>query len=151
MGDMMTTDNQKKMIELIKAISGQANVLTIPRLYINLVKSHRAALFLSQCVYWSGRGHSQDGWFYKSFREWKSELGLNQHAAETCVRTLKAHGLLETELKDGEGGTTWYKVNIEKLSEALAETAIAETAKGPYKKTIRPTYTKITSKTSVET
>lgn len=136
----MSKDNQQKIIGIIKSISGQANVLTIPRLYINILKSHRAALFLSQCVYWSTRG-GEDGWFYKSFREWQEELGLNQHAVETCVKLLKENKLLETELRKAgrPESVTFYRANIENLVSVLSETAIAETAKTSKRKTIRPT------------
>lgn len=133
---------EQKILSIIKSISGQANVLTIPRLYINLLKSHRAALFLSQSVYWSDKGASGDGWFYKSFREWEDELGLNQHAVETCVRVLRAAGLIETKLEKELNGfrvVTWYRVCMEKLADTLAETTLAEAANVPKRKTITST------------
>lgn len=138
--------NQDDMIRLIKSISGQANVLTIPRVYIAFTKSHRAALFLSQCVYWSDRSREPGGWFYKSFRDWREELGLNQHAVETCVSTLTKGLWLETKVeKLTVRLTTFYRPNLEKISEsiqatlaesAIVETAIVETAKVHQRKTL---------------
>lgn len=134
--------NNNEIIKLIKAISGQANVLTIPRVYIQFTKSHRAALMLSQCVYWSDRTRDHEEWFYKSYHEWHDELGLNQHAIETCVKTLTDGGWLETKLdKVGIRSTRFYRPNLEKIAEAiqstLADSAIVETAKVPKRKTLR--------------
>ena len=56
-------NNQQAMIELIKATSGQANILTIPRPYIEFMGSLDGGLFLSQLIYWSDRGGQDDGWF----------------------------------------------------------------------------------------
>lgn len=135
-------NSQKQIIALIKSISGQANVLTIPRVYINILKSHRAALFLSQAVYWTGKGASDDGWFYKSFAEWNRELGLNQHAVETCVKLLRSYNLIETKLDKEFSGirvVTWYRVCMEKLADTIAESTLAETANVHKRKTIMST------------
>jgi hypothetical protein len=136
--------NQDDLTNLIKAISGQANILTIPRVYVAFTKSHRSALFLSQCVYWSDRTSNSEGWFYKSFRQWKDELGLNQHAVVTCVKTLTQGGWLETKLdKVGIRDTTFYRPIFNKISESiqstLAETSNVETAKVRKRKTITST------------
>lgn len=78
--------SQKSIVAMIRAISGQANVLTIPRIYIDLTKSHRAALFLSQCVYWSDKTKDSDGWFYKTDAEWREELGLPRGGLDTALK-----------------------------------------------------------------
>lgn len=137
----------KQVVSLIRAISGQANVLTIPRMYVDLTKSHRAALLLSQCVYWSTRGHRGDGWFYKSFREWRDELGLPRHATETAVRTLKKLGYLETEIgtASGPSPTTWYRVNIDKLAADLTNSNWAETDQLIRRKTTISSYSSETT------
>jgi len=142
--------NQDDITKLIKSISGQANILTIPRIYIRLTKSHRSALFLSQSVYWSDKSNHGDGWFYKSYREWRDELGLNQHAVETCVKTLEEGGWLETKVdRVGIRETRFYRPILGKIAESikstlaesakvtLAESAIEETSKVPKRKTIR--------------
>ena len=134
--------NQDEIISLIKAISGQANVLTVPRIYIAMTKgNHRAALFLSQCVYWSDRTKNGEGWFYKSYREWRDELGLNQHAVETCVKVLCFNGWIEIKLdKVGIRETRFYRAIMEKIAEsvraALAESTLAAAANVPKRKTI---------------
>lgn len=111
--------NQKQVISLIRAISGQANILTIPRVYIALTKSHRAALLLSQCVYWSDKTTDNDGWFYKSAKEWRSELGMPKGAVDTALKVLP---WIETRIKKANGAPTrWYRVRLEALADAVSD------------------------------
>lgn len=128
--------NQKNVIALIKSISGQANILTIPRVYVSLLKSHRAALLLSQCVYWSDKTHDPDGWFHKSFSEWHEETGLNQHAIETARKTLEDCEVLQSSLRRvGPTNKNHWRVDLEMLAELItdhlavsAKSDLAETA-----------------------
>ena len=113
--------NQSDIKNLIKAVSGQANILTIPRLYLALVKSHRAALLLSQCVYWSDRTKDPEGWFYKTYTEWKKELFLNQHAIETALKNLP---WIETKVdRVNRTNKVHYRVRMEELTQALIDLA----------------------------
>ncbi len=141
--------NRDSIYSLIRSMSGQANILTIPRIFVSITKSHRAALLLSQSIYWSDRATAQGGWFYKSYREWLEEIGLNQHAVETGVKLLRELDLIETKVqKVGTRLTRWYRPNMERLAElievTLAETAnvkpgftLEETDKVPQRKPIR--------------
>src|SRR3990172_12308713 len=107
--------NQQNIVKLIKAISGQANVLTIPRIYLDLLNNkHRAALLLSQCVYWSDRTKDPEGWFYKTYAEWKKELALNQHAVETALKVLP---WIETKIdRVNRTNKMHYRVRMEELT-----------------------------------
>lgn len=131
--------SNRQLIALLRQMSGQENVLTIPRVYIRLLKSHRAALFLSQCVFWSDKGHRGDGWFYKSFREWREETNLHQHAIERIVVQLKKHGYLDTEIgrADGPSPITFYRPNLEKIAADIAGMDIAIPAKSTKPEVIR--------------
>lgn len=107
----------KEMIALIKEISGQARILTIPRVFVDLTKSHRAALVLSQCVYWTGKSHLEGGWFYKSYREWREELGIPQRGMMTAVNILTKNGFLEIRVAKVNGSPTChYRVNMDELA-----------------------------------
>jgi len=113
-----TMRNQNKVTELIKSVSGQANILTIPRIYIDLTGDHISALFLSQCVYWSDRG--RDGWFYKSASEWEDELGLSSYQVRRCIKSLAAY--IQTDVRKANGApTTHYKVDFEELRKSIVE------------------------------
>lgn len=145
-------NSQKQVISLIKSMSGQANVLTVPRVYVDILKSHRAALLLSQCVYWSDKTEDPDGWFYKTFSEWRDELGMNQHAVETARKSLEEHGFIHTKISmAGKTHKNHWRVNFERLTECLtnhlAETAmqdLAETANHSLAENAMPSISKIT-------
>lgn len=120
-------NSQKQILELIRSISGQANVLTIPRMYVEKLKSHRAALFLSQCVYWSNKTSDPDGWFYKTYAEWLDELGLPQHAVETCRRLLVSKNIIEFEIRRKSGTNVGYwRVKFDSLVELLIGTPLED-------------------------
>lgn len=111
---------QQKLYAAIKAMSGQARILTIPRLFVTLTKSHRAALVLSQCIYWSDKSRIGGGWFYKSFAEWHEELGIPKQGMMTAVRALTNGGWLEVQVKKAGGApTTHYRVVMSKLADDL--------------------------------
>jgi hypothetical protein len=132
--------NQNSIVKLIKSISGQANILTIPRIYIDICDgSHRAALFLSQSVYWSDRGDYPDGWFYKSYSEWKKEIGLGQHAVETAYDKCRELGLMDSKIEvlRGNPNTKWYRANVGMLA-ALIESRLADSAIPPLAETAIP-------------
>jgi len=113
-------DNQKTIFEFIKAISGQANVFTIPRLYIKLTGSMESALFLSQCVYWSDKGKRPDGSFYKSYAEWSDELGLSRRQIDAARYALR--GIVSTELHRANGSPTLHwRVDMMALAEAITQ------------------------------
>lgn len=113
--------NQQVISELISSISGQANILTIPKVYIDLLDGDiNSALLLSQCVYWSDRTTSKDGWFYKSYREWGEEIRLSQYAVNRSASKLKKLGFIETKLKKANGApTVHYRVKINSLTNSI--------------------------------
>ena len=110
--------NQKAINSLIKNLSGQANILTIPRIYIDLVGDIKSALFLSQCVYWSDRSNNVDGWFYKSASEWFDEIHLTYK--EIMRITLTLNNYLDTKVsRVNSAPTTHYRVKIDELTNAI--------------------------------
>jgi hypothetical protein len=66
------------------------------RCFVKLTGSVRAALMLSQALYWLNperqgqkRG-KDDGWFWKTREEWEAELGLSRWEQETARRQLRS-------------------------------------------------------------
>lgn len=109
----------KDAIALIKALTGQANVLTIPRVFVDYTGSLDCALFLSQVIYWSDKGDSE-GWFYKSYGEWEQELCLTEYQVRKAAKHLAAMGILETKLKKANGSPTLhYRLDFERFSESI--------------------------------
>ena len=139
--------NQKQITALIKSISGQANVLIVPRIFIDLIGDHLAAMFLSQCVYWSDKGSG--GWFYKSEKDWEEELGLSRYQVGRIRGQLKKTGYIETELRRANGAPTMhYKVNIGLLTNSIIKKLdYRETLQSDCKETLQ-SLTEITQKTT---
>lgn len=113
-------NNQQALFALIRQAAGQANVLTIPRVFITLSGSIPSALFLSQVIYWSDRSGRADGWFYKTTRDWQEEIALSRREVEAARAALK--GIIETKVMKANGvPTLHYRVNIPALTASLLE------------------------------
>jgi len=114
------------VIQLLKSLSGRANVIPIPRLYITICKgNYRAAAVLNECVFWSGKYADEDGWFYKSYPQWHRELGIPQHGIEAAVQAL---GSLVERKVVSEGRPVFYRANFPAVYEAVKQTTLAENA-----------------------
>lgn len=77
-----------------------------------------ASIFLSQCWYWSKRHKQDDGWFYKSQKEWEEETGLTRSEQETARKHCKKTGVIDEKLK-GVPATLHYRVNKPRIYELL--------------------------------
>ncbi|WJV37340.1 hypothetical protein QVN03_18265 [Raoultella terrigena] len=58
-----------QVFEIVQAMSGQGNCITIPGPYLDFFagdrQQHLLAAILNQLVFWSGKSSLEDGWFYK--------------------------------------------------------------------------------------
>ena len=118
---------QQEVFQLISSFTGHNANYVIPKEFMRLIKDSNAVLILSQLVYWTGRQADQDGWIYKSYKEWDEEIFLSQKVIMTAVKRLKKFDLVETEvrkvrLSNGMLGDTCvhYRVNQEKLAELIS-------------------------------
>ncbi len=112
---------QKEIFALIKALTGQANILTIPRVFITMTGETDAALLLAQILYWSDRTTDPEGWFYKSAKEWDEELGLSTYKVNRAIKLLAPWGV-QTQLKKANGApTTHYRLDSEQFCEAISK------------------------------
>jgi hypothetical protein len=68
-----------------------------------------AGIFLSQAWYWSKRHKEDDGWFYKTGKEWEEETGLTRSEQETARKHCLRVGVMEEKLK-GIPATMYYRV-----------------------------------------
>jgi len=108
------------MVNFIKETSGQTNILTIPRIYITLTGDIKSALFLSQCVYWSDKSNSGDGYFYKTHKEWQEELCLTRRDVDAARKKLTR--VLTTKSKMARGQRTLhFMIDFEELSKWIIE------------------------------
>jgi hypothetical protein len=99
--------DQKTVYALIARVAGQANVLTIPRLFIDWTGDHISALLLSQIIYWSSRTTDAEGWFYKSAKEWEEELGISDYQLTRATKKLGEAGVA-TKLRKVRGAPTLH-------------------------------------------
>jgi hypothetical protein len=113
--------NQQHLINLIKSLSGQANILAIPRVYISLCDGDlAAALLLSQIVYWSDKSSRKDGGFWKTFDEWEKEIGLSRYQIKRASAVLTRMGFLETKVKRANSAPTMhYFFNVETFTSSI--------------------------------
>ncbi len=115
--------NYDELKELVARISGQASVVTILRVYLDIFDDLELAAVISQCVFWSDKGRTGDGWFYKSQREWQAEIGIKRSALQTAIKKLSDVGIVETRLDGGRHNspTTYYRVNMDNLTHVITE------------------------------
>lgn len=146
------TDNKKQLVQLIKSISGQSNLITVPRIFIDIAGDLNTAVLLSQIVYWSDKSKREDGWFYKSYPEWEDEIGLTQFQVKRSSDKLGKMGLLEVRLKRAnKAPTLHYKLDFLLLTNLIIKKLNnQESEVSDYKETQQSDY-KETSQTLTET
>jgi hypothetical protein len=116
LGVIMQVSDKKAIYEVIKSISGQNNILTIPRIYIDLCGNVKSALFLSQCVYWADKMGRR---FYKTYADWQEEIGLTERELDAARKDCSAW--VKTEVHRANGfPTLHYYVNMDTLIDALS-------------------------------
>lgn len=96
---MSETYTHKELIALIKKISGQANFIGTPRVYVDIFDGDlAAAVWLNQVVYWDGKNKEPIG-FYKTYKEWKKELGLTEAQVRRVAKLAEKLGLVNITFK----------------------------------------------------
>ena len=130
----------KDYIALIKRLSGQANLISVPRVYIDLCGDIETAAVLSQSVYWSDKTDDPEGWFYKSGADWQAEIGIKRHSLESAQSKLTGMGVLQTKLaRAGKSNapTTHHKIDDAVLADRLIDLlgGFAENSKSDLQKT----------------
>jgi DNA-binding GntR family transcriptional regulator len=67
-----------QVFEIVQAMSGQGNCITIPGPYLDFFagdrQQHLLAAILNQLVFWSGKSSLDDGWFYKEHAALAKEI-----------------------------------------------------------------------------
>lgn len=102
-----------RTFDIVQSMSGQKNVIVLPRPYLQFFKedqqAHALAAVLNNLVFWSAFG-SEDGWFYKTHRELGFEAGeLTEDQTERLVKKLITKylpGVFETCSKKINGTPT---------------------------------------------
>ena len=142
---------QQKVFDIIQSVTGEKNVLAVPREFIKLTGDLPSGVFLAQLVYWSDRGSRKDGFIYKTSKEWQEEIFLSDYSLRKARKILESLGLLETKTKKANGNpTVHYKLNREAFINRLFEIQQKEsenTTKG--KLNINESLTETTPQTTI--
>ena len=92
----------------------------------HIVGSVKAAILLSQMIYWTKKGVSvkaNDGWFHKQAEHWTMETGLTRHEQDTSRKLLVQLEFLEVKHKTSDGkkahGMVSYRINLDRIGQAL--------------------------------
>ena len=101
---MPAPNHQQEVFALIKAMAGQANIVAVPRLFIEYCgQRHDWAAMLSQLLYWSDRASDSEGWFCKTDGELETEIGISRYNASACRAVLKERGFITTKIAKVSG------------------------------------------------
>ena len=75
-------------------------------------------VFLAQVLYWGDKGTDEDGWFWKTHRQWQVETGLSRDQQVSARAKLVSIGILEEKIC-GVPAKLYFKVSYAKFAEAL--------------------------------
>lgn len=112
-----------RTFDIIQSMSGQKNVIVIPRPYLNFFRgeqqAHALAAVLNNLVFWSAFG-DEKGWFYKTYEELGEDAGgLSKDQTERLVKKLVKNHLsdaIHTCVRKVNGTPTMhYKVDGDSL------------------------------------
>jgi hypothetical protein len=93
------------------------------RRLVDLTASVKAALLLSQAIYWTRHGRDladRGGWFFKTAEQWSWETGLSAKEQATARDILRELAILH-EQRIGIPAKLHFRVGIEQLGALLAE------------------------------
>lgn len=85
-----------------------------------IVGSVKAAIFLSQLLYWTGKEKRSDGFIWKTRAEMEEETALSRGEQEGARKKLKALGVLE-EKRAGIPAKLHYRINVARLTQLIDE------------------------------
>jgi len=82
---MSATHFRQQALDLIADATQRKRLIVYPTFLVELLHDHHAAALIMQMLYWGDRTSDPDGWFYKSYAEWRDELGLSEYQVRRCL------------------------------------------------------------------
>ena len=116
-----TAQAQAEFAAISAALSGERPIAYSVNL-ARLTGDVKAALFLSQLIYWTRVGvdvEQHGGWIYKTREQWSAETGLSRYEQESVRAKLMAQGLIQ-EARVGTPARNCYRVVPQVISTSLA-------------------------------
>ncbi|MGD2278292.1 conserved phage C-terminal domain-containing protein [Bacillus wiedmannii] len=112
--------NYNTIRTIISQMSGQENIVVVPKLFVKLTGDLTTAILLNQIVFYSDKSKRTDGFFYKTYKEWEEEICLTERQVRYSTKKLVASGYVETALKKANGApTVHYKLDYNKLVDSI--------------------------------
>lgn len=106
------------VFNVISSLTGQKNIIPIPVEFIRFTGDYHTAALLNQIIYWTERTNDPEGWFYKSYEEWESEIALNKYFVSKSIKLLIQKGIIETVVRKINNNTVLhYRLLKETFSE----------------------------------
>jgi hypothetical protein len=102
----------------------------------------KQAIFVSQLLYWHGKGIRPDGFIWKTREEFQEETGLTRYEQETARKHLRDLGVLE-EKRKGVPGKMHYRLDTGKLGELIVEHNESTMLDSHFVKSDKPTLCKV--------
>jgi hypothetical protein len=93
------------------------------RRLVDLTSSVKAALLLSQSIYWTRHGRDiaqSDGWFHKTTEQWEMETGLSAKEQASAREVLRSLALVEDQ-RMGIPARLHFRLSVDELSTRLAD------------------------------
>jgi hypothetical protein len=129
------TSLQCVVFGIIEKELGVCNKLVVPKVFITMLRDKNAALFLGELIYWQGRGRGNDGYFYKSSKEWQESTGLSPHTIRALTCKFVGMGIINTFLKKERGAPViHYKIEEDALSNWIRQNCTKDKAEMPNRK-----------------
>lgn len=114
-------NNHKKLVDYCKDRDGHGKIFGVPAALIKLAGGIEEGFFLNQLIYWSDKGKRKDGYFYKTDKDWKDELGLTRYKLERMRNKFVNLGYITVIKKKANGApTNHYRVHMKKIFADLA-------------------------------
>jgi hypothetical protein len=80
------------------------------------------AVYIQQLYYWSDKGKRDDGYIYKSKKEWEEETTLSRYQQDRIRKKMEEQGLIKTKLIKANGSPTiHYKLIDEGVQNLLMD------------------------------
>ncbi len=91
--------NKNTNVNLLRALSGQENTFTTPKLYVRLTKCHVRGLVLNQLIFYSDKStRHRDDWFDKSYAEWRREIYIEERTLRSIFKEFEDKKWCETKV-----------------------------------------------------
>ena len=114
--------NFNAMKATLQALTGHQNMIATPKALVELVGELDGGTLLSQLIYYSDKGKRRDGFFYKTYDEWYSEIFMSEYRIRKWVKVFQDAGWLETKIKKANGNpTVHYRFNFDTFSVSFLE------------------------------